>query len=208
MQWYRCAAWVCWCVCVFVCVDAAVTALTVWRLTRLRMTSHLFQFTLTWCCDPGLNGPRSPRWLTQCCHDRLTGLRRCCMFAVEPSPTWAGVGVEWSLLPVVHAASPLQSAEGEWKGTCRDGRHYVSQLTLLHHLIMWNNFSQCPALISVCGNSSFVPNCGARRAQAEDLSEKKGNNWICPLPYTCLYIVYVFEGVCLIILRHFRFFIL
>uniref|UniRef100_A0A3B5K6H3 Tropomodulin 2 n=1 Tax=Takifugu rubripes TaxID=31033 RepID=A0A3B5K6H3_TAKRU len=97
----------------------------------------------------------------------------------------------------------VQSAGGEWKGTCRDGRRYVSQLTLLHHLIMRNNFGQCPALISLCGNSSLVPNCGARRAQGENTSEKKGNNWNCPLPYTCLYIVYVFEGVYLISFRHF-----
>lgn len=111
--------------------------------------------------------------------------------------------MEWRFWSIFHAAFPLQSAGGEWKGTCRDGRRYVSQLTLLHHLIMRNNFGQCPALISLCGNSSLVPNCGARHAQRENTSEKKGNNWNCPLPYTCLYIVYVFEGVYLISFRHF-----
>lgn len=114
-------------------------------------------------------------------------------------------GGKQMLLAIFHAAFPLQSAGGEWKGTCRDARCYVSQLTLLHHLTMWSNFSQCPALISLCGNSSLVPNRGARRAQANATKEKKGNNWNRPLPYTCSYIVYVvvFEGVYLISFRHF-----
>lgn len=108
-------------------------------------------------------------------------------------------------LSVFHAAFPLQSAGGEWKETCRDGRRCLSQLTLLHHLTVWNNFSQCPALISLCGNSSLVPNRGARRAQAKAPSEKKGNNWNRPLPYTrsCIVYVVVFEGVTLISFRHF-----
>lgn len=129
------------------------------------------------------------------------------MIAVEtPSPptsTW-GRGNQ-RILSIFHAAFPLQSAGGEWKGTCRDGRRHLSQLTLLHHLTVWNNSSQCPALISLCGNSRLVPNRGARRAQAKATSEKKGTNWNRPLPYTCSYVVYVvvFEGVYLISFRHF-----
>lgn len=92
------------------------------------------------------------------------------------------------LLALFHSAFLLQSARGEWKGTCRDGAHPVSQPILLFHLTMWNNFSQCPGLISLCGNFSLVPNCGARRTQPEQTSEKKGNNWNCRLPYTCSYL--------------------
>ena len=108
-------------------------------------------------------------------------------------------------MSIFHAAFPLQSAGGEWKGTCRHRHRYASQLTLLHHLTVWNKFSQCPALISLCGNFSLVPNRGARRAQAKATSGKKGNNWNCPLPYTCSYIVYVvvLEGVYLNSFRHF-----
>lgn len=109
-------------------------------------------------------------------------------------------------MSLFHAAFPLQSAGGEWKGTCRDAARRVSRPILFFHLIMWNNFSQCPALISLRGNFSFVPNGGARRTQPEHTSEKKGNNWNCPLPYTCSYFVYfyfVIEGLNLISFRHF-----
>ncbi|XP_056268068.1 tropomodulin-2 isoform X2 [Pseudoliparis swirei] len=91
-----------------------------------------------------------------------------------------------------------QSARGEWRGTCRDGARPASQPILCFHLTMWNNFSQCPGLISLCGNLSLVPNCGARRPQPEHTSEKKGNNWNCPPPFTCSYLFLlciVIEGV-------------
>ncbi|XP_067441078.1 tropomodulin-2 isoform X2 [Thunnus thynnus] len=92
------------------------------------------------------------------------------------------------LAPHPVRAAVAQSAGREWKGTCRGGVQPVSQPILSFHLTMWNNFSHCPGLISLCGNLSLVPNCGARRAQPEHTSEKKGNNWNCPLPYTCLYL--------------------
>ncbi|XP_077941040.1 tropomodulin-2 isoform X1 [Gasterosteus aculeatus] len=76
-------------------------------------------------------------------------------------------------------------ARGEWKRTSRDGAHAASQPILSFHLTTWNNFSRCPGLISLCGNLSLVPNCGARRAQPEHTSEKKGNNWNCPPPFIC-----------------------
>lgn len=90
----------------------------------------------------------------------------------------------------------LQSAGGEWKGICRGGLQPVSQPILSFHLTMWNNFSHCPGLISLCGNLSLVPNCGARRAQPEHTSEKKGNNWNCPLPYTCPYLCLLLSLCC------------
>uniref|UniRef100_A0A671XXZ7 Tropomodulin 2 n=1 Tax=Sparus aurata TaxID=8175 RepID=A0A671XXZ7_SPAAU len=91
-----------------------------------------------------------------------------------------------------------QSARGEWKATCRDGARQVSQPILLFHLNVWNNFSQCPGLISLCGNFSLVPNYGARRAQPEHTSEKKGNNWNSPLPYTCPYVCLLLLCCCLL----------
>lgn len=72
---------------------------------------------------------------------------------------------------------------------------------------MWNNFSRCPALISLCGNSSLVPNCGARRTQPEHTAEQKGNNWSLPCPahrFILLFIIMCFiEGEYLISFRHF-----
>lgn len=72
---------------------------------------------------------------------------------------------------------------------------------------MWNNFSRCPALISLCGNSSLVPNCGARRTQPEHTAEQKGNNWSLPCPahrFILLFIIMCFiEGEYLISFRNF-----
>lgn len=75
---------------------------------------------------------------------------------------------------------------------------------------MWNNFSRCPALISLCGNSSLVPNCGARRTQPEHTAEQKGNNWSLPCPahrfiLTLIIIITMCftEGDCMISFRHF-----
>uniref|UniRef100_A0A8D3DLB1 Tropomodulin 2 n=1 Tax=Scophthalmus maximus TaxID=52904 RepID=A0A8D3DLB1_SCOMX len=53
--------------------------------------------------------------------------------------------------PPVRAAV-AQSARSEWKATCRSGARPASQPILYFHLTMWNNFSQCPGLISLCGN--------------------------------------------------------
>ncbi|KAM6949739.1 tropomodulin-2 isoform 1-T1 [Lycodopsis pacificus] len=82
----------------------------------------------------------------------------------------------------------VESAKGEWKRTCRDGAPPASHPILLFHLTMWNTLQRCPGLISLCGNLSLVPNCGARHAQPEHTSEKKGNNWNCPPPFTCSYL--------------------
>lgn len=72
---------------------------------------------------------------------------------------------------------------------------------------MWNNFSRCPALISLCGNSSLVPNCGARRTQPVHTAEQKGNNWSLPCPahrFILMFIIMCFiEGEYLISFRHF-----
>uniref|UniRef100_A0A668VAE0 Tropomodulin 2 n=1 Tax=Oreochromis aureus TaxID=47969 RepID=A0A668VAE0_OREAU len=82
-----------------------------------------------------------------------------------------------------------QFAGGEWKGMCRDGVTPVSQPILF--FISFCGIISANALvflISLCGNFSLVPNCGARQAKPEHTSEKKGNNWNCPLPYTCSYL--------------------
>lgn len=113
------------------------------------------------------------------------------------------------IFSLFHSAFALQSAGGEWNGTCKEGALPVSPPILLSHLIMWNNFSRCPALISLCGNSSLVPNCGARRTQPEHTAEQKGNNWSLPCPahrfiLTFIIIIMCFtEGDCMISFRHF-----
>lgn len=73
---------------------------------------------------------------------------------------------------------------------------------------MWNNFSRCPALISLCGNSSLVPNCGSRRTQPEHTAEQKGNNWSLPCPAHRFILTFIImmcftEGDCMISFRHF-----
>lgn len=131
-------------------------------------------------------GPQSLWWLTQYFHDKLTGLCRfgscvaCLRYILFPGK----IGSFYMLSFVFHVAFPLQSAGGEWNGTCRNGAQHI---ILLFHLILWNNHSQCPALISLCGNFSLVPNCGARHTHTEHTSEKKGNNWNCPLPYMSIF---------------------
>lgn len=105
-------------------------------------------------------------------------------------------------------AFALQSAGGEWSETCKEEAQPVLPPFLLSHLIMWNNFSRCPALISLCGNSSLVPNCGARRTQPEHTAERKGNNWSLPclthrFLLTFIVIMSFTEGDCVISFRHF-----
>lgn len=94
-----------------------------------------------------------------------------------------------------------QSAGGEWSGTHREEPQPVSP-PLLFHLIMWNNF------ISLCGNSSLVPNCGARRTRPEQTAERKGNNWSSPclahrFLLAFIIIVSFTEGDCTFSFRHF-----
>lgn len=112
------------------------------------------------------------------------------------------------IFSLLGSAFAPQSAGGEWSGTCKEDAQPVSPPTLLSHLIMWNNFSRCPALISLCGNSSLVPNCGARRTQAEHTAERKGNNWSLPclahrFLLTFIIIMSFTEGDCMISFRHF-----
>lgn len=116
---------------------------------------------------------------------------------------------EEHLFSLYDSASALQSAGGEWSGTHKEEAPPASPPILLSHLIMWNNFSRCPALISLCGNSSLVPNCGARRTQAEHTAERKGNNWSLPclahrFLLTFIIIIMSFtEGDCMVSFRHF-----
>uniref|UniRef100_A0A3P9BHN9 Tropomodulin 2 n=1 Tax=Maylandia zebra TaxID=106582 RepID=A0A3P9BHN9_9CICH len=75
-----------------------------------------------------------------------------------------------------------QFAGGEWKGMCRDATTPVSQPILFFiSLCGIISANALVFLISLCGNFSLVPNCGARHAKPEHTSEKKGNNWNCPL---------------------------
>lgn len=82
---------------------------------------------------------------------------------------------------------------------CRDATTPVSQPILFFiSLCGIISANALVFLISLCGNFSLVPNCGARHAKPEHTSEKKGNNWNCPLRthvHTYVYYYVVIEAV-------------